>query len=171
MSKFLIINPEIYKLNLSDQEFRVYFYICSQFNMKKKQAYVRIVDIAGQFQLTKNEVENILINFTKIIHDGHALVSIDKSEGYYKFDLPSHQKFLSSIGFAKHNQAHGFRAINGYLKQLKETANNYLFKDLDQYELMEKLESMSVEELQKIKPEQLRYQWVYKNVIKNRTTA
>ena len=53
MSKFLIINPEIYKLNLSDQEFRVYFYICSQFNMKKKQAYVRIVDIAGQSQLTK----------------------------------------------------------------------------------------------------------------------
>ena len=78
---------------------------------------------------------------------------------------------MLSIGFAKHNQAHGFKAINGYLKQLKETANNYLFKDLDQYELMEKLESMSVEELQKIKPEQLRYQWVLKNVIKNRTTV
>lgn len=171
MSKFLVIDPEIYKLQLTDQEFKIYFYICTQFNIRKKSAFIRIVNIAGQFQLTKNEVEKILIKFTEIINDGKPLISIDRSEGFYKFDMPSHQKFLSSIGFAKHNAAQGFRAINGYLKQLKEKQANYIFNDLDQYQLQDKLEAMTDLELSKIKPEQLRYQWVLKNVIKDRTST
>jgi len=39
---------------------------------------------------------------------------------------------------------------------------------LDQWELLEKLEGLPTEELSKIKPEQLQYPWILKNV-KTRT--
>ena len=57
----IVINGTIKPL-----EYRVYSYCCSQFNVKKMSAFIRIVNIGGQFQKTKEEVEEILISLNKI---------------------------------------------------------------------------------------------------------
>ena len=67
MSNFYLSDPNIViNGNLKPLEFRIYSYCCSQFNVKKMSAFIRIVNIGGQFQKTKEEVEEILISLSKI---------------------------------------------------------------------------------------------------------
>jgi hypothetical protein len=168
MSKFYLTDPNINTLPLNDLQFRIYHYCCANYNVKKLQAFIRIVNIGGQFQLTKDEVQQELINLSEIKHLDLPLIKITK-ENYISFDMPSHKKFLESIGFKKFSN-YGWKVLNGHLKQIhtKELNKTYLYPRLDQYELYDQLEDLPTEELNKIKKEDLQYPWVLKNVIKNR---
>ena len=168
MSKFYLTDPNINTLPLTDLQFRIYQYLCGQYNIKKQQAFIRIVNIAGQFQLTKDEVQEELIVLSNIRHLDLPLITI-KQDKYISFDMPSHKKFLESIGFKKYQSA-GWKVLNGHLKEIhnKEIKKVYLYPRLDQYELREQLEDLPTEELNKITKDQLQYPWVLKNVIKNR---
>ena len=79
--------------------------------------------------------------------------------------MPAHRSFLESIGFKKYKSYKGWRALRGYLNQ-RNTNKVYLYPGLDQYELLEKLESLPKEELNKITKDQIQYPWVLKNVNK-----
>ena len=77
MSNFYLSDPNVLiNGNLKPLEYRIYSYCCSQFNVKKMSAFIRIVNIGGQFQMTKEEVENILINLSKIKVNDKQLISI-----------------------------------------------------------------------------------------------
>ena len=167
MSKFYLTDPNINTLPLTDLQFRIYQYLCGQYNIKKQQAFIRIVNIAGQFQLTKDEVQEELIALSNIRHLDLPLITI-KQDKYISFDMPSHKKFLESIGFKKYQSA-GWRVLNGHLKEIhnKEIKKVYLYPRLDQYELREQLEDLPTEDLSKIKKDQLLYPWVLRDVIKN----
>ena len=164
MSKFYLTDPNIINAALTDKEFRIYHYCCSNYNVQKRSAYIRIVDIAGLFQLTKKEVEELLIKLSQIKVNDLPLISM-KQEKYISFDMPSHKKFIESIGFKKYSNQ-GFRTLNGHFKQIQEAeqniVRNYLYPGLDQWELLEKLEGLPTEELRKVKPEQLQYPWILK---------
>ena len=49
MSKFYLTDPNINTLPLTDLQFRIYQYCCANYNVKKQQAFIRIVNIGGQF--------------------------------------------------------------------------------------------------------------------------
>jgi len=168
MSKFYLTDPNINTLPLNDLQFRIYHYCCANYNVKKLQAFIRIVNIGGQFQLTKDEVQQELINLSEIKHLDLPLIKITK-ENYISFDMPAHKKFLESIGFKKFSN-YGWKVLNGHLKQIhtKELNKTYLYPRLDQHELYDQLDDLPTEELNKIKKEDLQYPWVLKNVIKNR---
>lgn len=168
MSKFYLTDPNINTLPLTDLQFRIYHYCCANYNVKKLQAFIRIVNIGGQFQLTKDEVQQELINLSEIKHLDLPLIKITK-DNYISFDMPAHKKFLESIGFKKFQSA-GWRVLNGHLKAIhtKELKKEYIFPRLDQDELYDELIDLPIEELNKIKKEQLKYPWVLRNVIKNR---
>jgi len=169
MSKFYLTDPNINTLPLSDIQFRIYHYCCSNYNVKKHEAFIRIVNIAGQFQLTKDEVQQHLIDLSQIKHLELPLISITQKQ-YISFDMPAHKKFLESIGFKKFSN-YGWRVLNSHLKEINSPEENkvYLYPTLDQYELFDQLEDLPTEELSKIKSSQLKYPWVLKNVIKHRT--
>jgi len=168
MSKFYLTDPNINTLPLSDLQFRIYHYCCQNYNVKKQEAFIRIVNIAGLFQLTKDEVQKELIELSKIKHLDLPLITI-KNNGYISFDMPSHRKFLESIGFKKFSN-YGWRVLNSHLNEIntKELNKEYLYPNLDQYELYDELIDLPSEELNKITKDQLRYPWVLKNVFKNR---
>ena len=153
--------------NITPLEYRIYSYCCAQFNVKKMTAFIRIVNIGGQFQMTKEEVEQVLVNLSKIKVNDKQLISIKDGPEYILFDMPAHRAFIESIGFKKYKSYKGWRALKGYLKQ-RNTNKVYLYPGLDQYELLDKLESLPLKELEKIKqdPSQLQYPWVLKNVNK-----
>ena len=132
MSKFYLTDPNINTLPLTDIQFRIYQYLCAQYNIKKQQAFIRIVNIGGQFQLTKDEVQKELIELSKIKHLDLPLVSIEE-KNYISFDMPAHKKFLESIGFKKFSN-HGWRVLNGHLKEIntKKLKKEYLYPRLDQ---------------------------------------
>ena len=168
MSKFYLTDPNINTLPLDDLQFRIYQYLCGQYNVKKRQAFIRIVNIGGQFQLTKDEVQEQLIELSKIKHLDLPLISI-KQENYISFDMPAHKKFIESIGFKKYS-TYGWKVLNGHLNEInnEELKKEYLYPTKDQHELYDELEDLPTEELTKIKKEQLKYPWVLKDVIKNR---
>ena len=168
MSKFYLTDPNINTLPLTDLQFRIYQYLCAQYNVKKHAAFVRIVNVGGQFQLTKDEVQEQLIKLSKIKHLELPLITI-KQEKYISFDMPAHKKFLESIGFKKFS-TYGWRVLNNHLKEIhnQELNINYLYPRLDQHELHDQLDDLPTKELKKIDPKKLKYAWVLKNVIKNR---
>ena len=166
MSNFYLSDPNVLiNGNIKPLEYRIYSYCCSQFNVKKMTAFIRIVNIGGQFQMTKEEVEQVLINLSKIKVNDKQLISIKDGPEYILFDMPAHRAFIESIGFKKYKSYKGWRALRGYLNQ-RDTGKVYLYPKLDQWELLEKLESLPKEELNKITKDQLQYPWVLKNVNK-----
>ena len=169
MSKFYLTDPNINTLPLNDLQFRIYHYCCANYNVKKKEAFIRIVNIAGQFQLTKNEVQEHLIKLSQVKHLDLPLLQIKKDK-YISFDMPAHKKFLESIGFKKYSN-YGWRVLNSHLNEINQKViqTDYLYPNLDMYQVNYKLNQLSLEELKKIKPEQIQYPWVLRNVIKNRT--
>ena len=171
MSKFYLTDPNIITAALTDKEFKIYHYLCSNYNVQKHTAYVRLVDVAGLFQLTTKEVEEILIKFCQIKVNDLPLINITK-EKYTTYSMPSHKNFLEKIGFKQNNSSYGYKVIKGYLKQIgqqeQETLKNFIYPTLDQYELQDKLEELPTEELKKIDPKKLKYKWILRDVIKNR---
>ncbi len=168
MSKFYLADPNINTLPMSDVQYKIYQYCCANYNVKKHEAFIRIVNIGGQFQLTKDEVQKELIELSKIKHLDLPLITI-KNNGYISFDMPAHRKFLESIGFKKFSN-YGWRVLNSHLKEIntKEVKKEYLYPTLDQYELYDQLQDLPTEELNKITKDQLQYPWVLRDVIKNR---
>ena len=167
MSNFYLSDPNILiNGNIKPLEYRIYSYCCSQFNVKKMSAFIRIVNIGGQFQLSKEEVEKILISLSNIRLYERELISIKDGPKYILFDMPAHKYFLENIGFKKYKSYKGWKALSGYLKQREDTGKVYLYPDLDQYALLEKLQSLPPAELAEIKkkPDQLRYPWMLKSV-------
>ena len=105
---------------------------------------------------------------SKIKHLELPLIKINEGK-FISFEMPSHKKFLESIGFKKFSN-YGWRVLNNHLKEIhaKEIKREYLYPRLDQYELYDQLSDLPTEELNKIKKEQLQYPWVLRDVIKNR---
>ena len=169
MSKFYLTDTSIFTLPLTDLQFKIYQYLCAQYNVKKQQAFVRIVNVGGQFQLTKDEVQKELIELSQIKHLDLPLISIEQ-KNYISFDMPAHKKFLESIGFKKYQSA-GWKVLNSHLNEIntKIIKTDYLYPRLDQYELYDQLDDLPTVDLKKIKKSQLQYPWVLKDVIKNRT--
>ena len=128
MSKFYLTDPNIINAALTDKEFRIYHYCCSNYNVQKRSAYIRIVDIAGLFQLTKKEVEETLIKLSQIKVNDLPLISM-KQGTYISLDMPSHKKFIETWGFKKYSNE-GFRTLNGHFKQIQEEYQNIVRNDI-----------------------------------------
>ena len=166
MKSFFISDSKVLTENkISNFDFRIYEFLCSNFNVKKISAYVRINDVAGQFQLSQTQVKESLGRLSKIIIDGSPLITIEDGPHYLIFDLPRHKKFLDSIGFKKHSAAVGWKNLGSYLKQNQDNKiiKLYLYPKLDQYQLDDKLRTLSDEELNKINEKQVMYPWMLRN--------
>ena len=70
MSTFYLSYPLVLnELRLQDDDFRIYQHCCRQFNVKTLNCFIRLVDIAGQFQ-----------------------ISVDSGLGKYDYILPAQSK-------------------------------------------------------------------------------
>ena len=166
MKSFFISDSKVLTENkISHFDFRIYEFLCSNFNVKKISAYVRINDVAGQFQLSQTQVKESLGRLSKIIIDGSPLLTIEDGPHYLIFDMPRHKKFLDSIGFRKHSAAAGWKNLSSYLKQNQDSkiVKLYLYPNLDQFQLDDKLRTLSDEELNKINEKQVMYPWMLRN--------
>jgi hypothetical protein len=164
--KHLITN-----LKLTNQEFRIYQYLCSEYNVKKHAPFVRIVNIAGFFQISIATVKEILSRIAEIEQDKKKLLIINFTENYLTFEMPYYKSFLEDLGFKKNNLFGGFKKVADKIKQINLKPDNkiYLFPNLDQFNLSEALRDMPDEDFEKIKPDQLRFPWVYHDEKTRRT--
>ena len=170
MSNFYLSDPLVLtELKIKELDFRIYSYCCRQFNVVKLQSFIRLVNIAGQFQISLETVQQSISNLSKIHIDGLALIKIHDNGKYLVFDMPRHRHFIQSIGFQKYNQSRGWKALKehtqGFLKK------KYLFSGLDQHQLFDKLISLPKEQFDRINENDLMFKWVYKDAKKYRATS
>ena len=167
MSNFYLSDTKVLKENkLSTLDFRIYSYCCHQFNVKTLTSFIRLVDIAGQFQMSLEDVQESLSRLARIHIDEDALISIKDVGKYLVFDMPRHKKFVQSIGFTKFGGSKGWSTLKNHTQQF--TTKKYLFPQLDQHELYDKLKDLPSEEFNRIKETDVMYSWVYRNVKKHR---
>ena len=80
MSNFYLSDPLVLnELKLQDEDFRIYQHCCKQFNVKTMKSFIRLVDIAGQFQLSIEQEQQSLARMTRIRIQCLPLIKI--SEG------------------------------------------------------------------------------------------
>ena len=61
MKSFSITDTKVLTENkVSHFDYRIYEYLCANFNIKKVSAYVRITDVAGHFALSLPQVKEII---------------------------------------------------------------------------------------------------------------
>ena len=99
MSNFYLSDPLVLnELKLQDEDFRIYQHCCRQFNVKTLNSFIRIVEIAGQFQLSIEQVQHSLARMTRIRIQGLPLIKISEGPKYLIFDMPRHKEFIKQIG-------------------------------------------------------------------------
>jgi len=168
MSNFYLSDTKILKENkLNNLDFRVYSYCCHQFNVKTLTSFIRLVDISGTFQIGLEQVQESLNRLARIHIDGLALISIRDAGKYLVFDMPRHKHFIQQIGFTRFGSSKGWSTLKNHTQQF--TTKKYLYPNLDQYELFDKLNDLPIEEFNKINPNDLMYSWIYRDVKKHRT--
>ena len=168
MSNFYLSDPLVLnELKLQDEDFRIYQHCCRQFNVKTLNSFIRIVEIAGQFQLSIEQVQHSLARMTRIRIQGLPLITVKEKSKYLVFDMPRHREFVKQIGFMKFNSSKGWKALRGCITNV---ASNkvYKFPKLDMYQLQDHLAKMPDAELNKLKEEDLLYGWILKNEKKHR---
>ena len=168
MSNFYLSDPKVLtELKLQDDDFRIYSYCCKQFNVKNLTSFIRLVDIAGQFQLSLEQVQHSLARMTRIRVGGEPLIKIRDNGKFLVFDMPRHKVFIKSIGFQRFNASKGWKHLRDHLSN-KEVKIKYLYPKLDQYELLDLLLELPEEQLNNLKEKDLQYPWVLRNAKKLR---
>ena len=168
MSNFYLSDTKVLKeTKINNLDFRVYSYCCHQFNVKTLTSFIRLVDISGTFQIGLEQVQESLNRLARIHIDGLALISIRDAGKYLVFDMPRHKHFIQQIGFTRFGSSKGWSTLKNHTQQF--TTKKYLYPNLDQYELFDKLNDLPIEEFNKINPNDLMYSWIYRDVKKHRT--
>ena len=102
MSIFYLSDPLVLnELRLQDDDFRIYQHCCRQFNVKTLNCFIRLVDIAGQFQISVEQVQHSLARMTRIRIEGEPLIKIKDAGKFLVFDMPRHKVFIKVYRFPK----------------------------------------------------------------------
>ena len=164
MKDYYLTNKDLIVSNqLSHIDYRIYNYLCSTYNVTKHRTFVKITDLAGIFFYTTADIIRILEKLTQIEIDNKKLFAIYKCEKGIEFEMPYYKHFLENLGFKINNYTPGFKNLSTKIKSANITFDKkkYLFPKLDQFNLSEALRDMPDEDFEKIKPDQLRFPWVY----------
>jgi len=159
MAKFYISDPKVLNLlTISHTDWRIYSYLCEQFNASTLKSFIRLVNIAGKLSLSMQQVQESLQKMSKIEVEGLKLISITDTGKFLKFDMPRHIAFIQSLGFSRYNTSRGWRSLKEHVQP--KVQNNYKWSDLDQYQLEEKLTSLPNSELVQLKDSDVKYPWI-----------
>jgi len=169
MSSFYLSDSKVLKdTRLNEMDFRIYSYLCSEFNIQSLKPFVRMLDIKGFFQITKEQVETSLQRLLAIKVDGDVLLTCKDNGKYLEFDMPRHRKFLKTIGFEKFNSSRGWNVVKSENQSVQ--IKKYKYPNLDQHQLYDALKDLPSDEFEQITEKDLIYPWVLRNVRNDRKT-
>lgn len=172
MKDYYLTNKDLIISNkLSHQDYRIYSYLCADYSVTKHKPFIKITDLAGTFFHTTTEIIKILEKFAQTEINNKKLLVIYKNGNYIEFEMPYYKYFLENLGFKLNNYKSAFKNLDERIKSINVVKDHkqYLFPKLDQFNLSEALRDMPDEDFEKIKPEQLRFPWVYHDEKARRT--
>ena len=100
---------------MSDFDFRLYEYLCKNYDLKRLSPYVRMVDCADNFTTPLPKIKEALDRLSKLNIDFKPLIT---HKNFTYFDMPRYKYFLESIKFRKNYTRAGWY-------KLKQNVNTY----------------------------------------------
>ena len=121
MRQFYLSDPKIFELGMSDFDFRLYEYLCKNYDLKRLTPYVRMVDCADYFSKPLPKIKEALERLSLLNIDYKPLIT---HKNFTYFDMPRYKYFLESIKFRKNYTRAGWSKI----KQNVNTYKNGLYE-------------------------------------------
>ena len=115
MRQFYISDPKIFDLDMSAFDFRLYEYLCKNYDLKRLTPYVRMVDCADQFSTPLPKIKESLQRLSLLNIDFKPLIT---HKNFTYFDMPRYKYFLESIKFRKNYSRAGW-------SKLKQNVSSY----------------------------------------------
>ena len=108
LRQFYLSDPKIFNLKMSDFDFRLYSYLCKNYDLKRLTPFVRMVDCADNFIVPLDQIKAALQRLSLMNIDYKPLIT---HKNFTYFDLPRYKEFLVSIKFTKNYSNRGFNKV------------------------------------------------------------
>jgi len=108
LRQFYLSDPKIFDLEMSDFDFKLYSYLCKNYDLKRLTAFVRMIDCADNFVTPLPKIKAALQRLSLMNIDYVPLVT---HKNFTYFDLPRYKKFLETIKFTKNYSNKGFNKV------------------------------------------------------------
>ena len=108
MRQFYISDPKIFDLDISAFDFRLYEYLCKNYDLKRLSPYVRMVDCADNFSTPLPKIKEALQRLSLLSIDYKPLIT---HKNFTYFDMPRYKQFLENIKFKKDYSNKGFNKV------------------------------------------------------------
>ena len=108
MRQFYVSDPKIFDLDMNDFDFRLYEYLCKNYDLKRLTPYVRMVDCADHFSTPLPKIKESLQRLSLMNIDYKPLIT---HKNFTYFDMPRYKEFLASIKFTKNYSNRGFNKV------------------------------------------------------------
>jgi len=117
LRQFYISDPKIFDLEMSAFDFKLYSYLCKNYDLKRLTAYVRMIDCADTFSIPLPKIKEALERLSLMNIDYKPLIT---HKNFTYFNMPRYKYFLESIKFRKNYSRAGWSK----LKQNVDTYKN-----------------------------------------------
>ena len=108
MRQFYISDPKLFELDMSDFDFRLYEYLCRNYDLKRLKPYVRMVDCADHFLIPLPKIKEALERLSLLNIDYKPLIT---HKNFTYFDMPRYKYFLENIKFRKNYTRMGWNKL------------------------------------------------------------
>ena len=108
LRQFYLSDPKIFNLKMSDFDFRLYSYLCKNYDLKRLTPFVRMVDCADNFIVPLDQIKAALQRLSLMNIDYKPLIT---HKNFTYFDMPRYKEFLASIKFTKNCSNRGFNKV------------------------------------------------------------
>ena len=108
MRQFYLADPKVFDLEMSDFDFKLYSYLCKNYDLKRLTPFVRMVDCADNFIVPLDQIKASLQRLSLMNIDYKPLIT---HKNFTYFDLPRYKEFLVSIKFTKNYSNRGFNKV------------------------------------------------------------
>ncbi len=105
MHQLYISDPKIFEIQISDFDFKLYSYLCKNYDLKRLKPYVRTVDCTRYMKVPFPKIEDALQRLSLLNIDYKPLIT---HKDFKYFDMPRYKYFLESIKFTKNYPDKGY---------------------------------------------------------------
>ena len=106
MRQFYISDPELFNIKIDAFDFKLYEYFCRNYDLKRLNPYVRMVDAADKFKVPLPKIKESLDRLSRINIDFKPLIT---HKDFKYFQMPRYEYFLTTIQFRKNYSSKGWR--------------------------------------------------------------
>jgi|TARA_R110000772_G_scaffold29789_1_gene74249 hypothetical protein len=116
MRQFYLSDPKVFELDLTLFEFKLYNYLCKNYDLKRLTPYVRMVDAADYFAVPLDTIKQSLNRLTYKSINYKPLIT---HKNFTYFDMPRYKQFLESIQFKKNYSGSGYKKTEMNVRRYK----------------------------------------------------